>query len=84
MDQAALRHLCPPDWTERASCLGLPADWWFPEGPTAIADATRGKAVCATCPVRVECLDYGQSTGAGGIWGGRVLALGRPRRTGAG
>jgi hypothetical protein len=28
------------------------------------------KNICASCPVRVKCRDYAQSTRVSGIWGG--------------
>lgn len=58
-----------PDWS-RAACRGLPTGLFYPrQGDSAAGHAA--KAVCAVCPIRVECLDY--AIGAGeryGIWGG--------------
>jgi WhiB family redox-sensing transcriptional regulator len=46
---------------------------FFPVGTTgpAMAQAEAAKAVCATCPVRPECLEWALATGQdSGVWGG--------------
>lgn len=56
-----------PAWFARASCANHPnPDLWFPERG---ADQREAKRICATCPVRSECADYGL-TQRHGIWGG--------------
>lgn len=68
----------PPDWRwqDAAACKGKPLHWFFdPEGreleAAKQARVTRGKNVCAVCPVRIECLDYAISRPEkGGTWGG--------------
>lgn len=78
------------DWFDRAVCLGLPPDWWFPpkKGPDTTA---RAKAVCAMCPVSGECLEFSMIGGrryAEGIYGGytakerRTMRRRRERRAG--
>jgi len=52
-------------WSGRAACRGLPNAWFFPNGqpgnpsqrhrPRFSEGELRAKAVCAGCPVRVEC-----------------------------
>lgn len=50
-----------------AACKGKPTEWWYPEmskhgepvSGTAKEQAARALAICATCPVRQECLDAG-------------------------
>jgi WhiB family redox-sensing transcriptional regulator len=55
-------------WVESASCLGCDADLFYPARGESCREA---KAVCAGCPVRVECLAYALATGEKlGIWGG--------------
>jgi Transcription factor WhiB len=56
----------PPPWTERAACTPLVLrgdDWWHPdnEWPVRVQNAfyERGRAVCVTCPVQVECGRHG-------------------------
>jgi WhiB family redox-sensing transcriptional regulator len=64
-----------PEWQKDALCLGRPTEWFFPErnsenrnGWLTPADR-RAKALCARCPVRRECLEYGLKDEYG-IWGG--------------
>lgn len=54
--------------SELAACRGCDPNLFFPEhgGPTDDA-----KAVCMSCPVRVECLEFAlQNVEKFGIWGG--------------
>lgn len=57
-----------PDWYEHAECRGAPAAVFYPTQGESTAPA---KAVCARCPVSVECLawalDHGEKFG---VWGG--------------
>jgi len=66
------------DWRDQARCLGLPVDLFFPpfeeedpsgqEAKRLIAEA---KKVCASCSVRLECLEYALETRQEyGVWGG--------------
>lgn len=63
------------NWQSRAACGGARA-WLFfgPDGetePQRQLRERRAKAVCASCPVRVECLDYALAHHVRyGIWGG--------------
>jgi WhiB family redox-sensing transcriptional regulator len=63
------------DWRSRAVCGGAWA-WLFfgPDGETPPERASRearAKAVCASCPVRAECLDFALAHHVrNGIWGG--------------
>lgn len=64
-----------PDWQLKAACLGAGADVFFVErGGAARERAAAAKAICATCSVRPECLEYGLSLPHPdrqyGIWGG--------------
>lgn len=65
----------PPSWADRAACDVSAAPLFF------AADNERGEAkherealataVCATCPVRAECLTYAVDTRQyAGVWGG--------------
>jgi hypothetical protein len=57
----------PTFWPDGA-CLDLPAEWFHPERGESTRDA---KAVCATCPVHVECLTWALANHERfGIWGG--------------
>ena len=63
----------PPDgegrrWQERANCLGVDPDLFFPERGASTREA---KGVCRGCEVRTECLEYALDHGEKiGIWGG--------------
>src|SRR2546423_8891102 len=55
-------------WQERANCLGVDPDLFFPERGASTREA---KAVCRGCEVRAECLEYALAHGEKfGIWGG--------------
>lgn len=64
---AALGFTSEP-WTARGACRGVGAAQFFTER----GEATRpAKAVCATCPVTAECLDYAlRNKEKFGVWGG--------------
>jgi WhiB family redox-sensing transcriptional regulator len=63
-------HREPADlsWAELAACKGSDNDLWFPErGDNGI----HAKAVCWSCPVRLECLTHAmEHNEREGIWGG--------------
>lgn len=55
-------------WVADAVCPKADPDAFF---PAAGFKATGAKAVCAECPVRVECLEFALRTGERhGVWGG--------------
>lgn len=56
-----------PAWRVEAACRGMDTARWFPEGKGNIADAI---AICSTCPVKAECLQYGLYYEPTGILGG--------------
>ena len=64
------------DWQGVARCRGtdVVALFFGPEGETESARRLRerkAKVVCASCALRVECLDYAlQNPSKYGIWGG--------------
>ncbi len=60
-------------WMERAACLKVNPEWFFTEDTDLEIQAI---AVCRSCPVRYECLEYAKTSNRGrneqhGIWGGR-------------
>ncbi|OXM73455.1 MULTISPECIES: WhiB family transcriptional regulator [Amycolatopsis] len=61
------------DWRTSAACRDEDPELFFPVsemGPGA-RQVARAKAVCASCPVRAECLAYALDTGLdNGIFGG--------------
>lgn len=67
------------DWREQAACSSVDPDLWHPEGDEVITKGRRAKAVCGSCPVQTECLEYALTQGENlGIWGG-LTALERRR-----
>jgi WhiB family redox-sensing transcriptional regulator len=61
-------------WRFLAACADYDPDLFFPIGGSgpALRQAERAKAICAKCPVRLECLEWAQATGqTHGVWGGR-------------
>ncbi|NIH79293.1 WhiB family transcriptional regulator [Amycolatopsis viridis] len=61
------------DWRTSAACRDEDPELFFPVsemGPGA-RQVARAKAVCASCPVRAECLAYALDAGLdNGIFGG--------------
>jgi WhiB family redox-sensing transcriptional regulator len=66
------------EWKLRAACRGQDPGLWFPAeasrkhyARTVRLLTVRAKAVCSTCPVRGECLDYALTKDERyGTWGG--------------
>lgn len=60
-------------WRERAACLRVDPDLFFPignSGPT-LEQIDEARAVCGRCPVVEQCLDWAMEVGqVEGIWGG--------------
>lgn len=63
-------------WQLKAACRGPQARVFFPPGHFERKDEKldregRAKAICATCSVRTDCLDYAlRIKEQHGIWGG--------------
>ena len=67
------------NWKERAACIDTPLEWFFPmPGPHFQQEVRRAKAICADCPVQVDCLEYalehvkGRYITLPGIYGGHT------------
>ena len=61
------------DWRQRAACRDEDPELFFPlsEIGPGTHQVARAKAVCASCPVRAECLGYALDNGLDhGIFGG--------------
>lgn len=77
-DVVAFLARAVPAWHADALCKEFPSVSWFPEQGV---DARTAKAICARCPVRVECLAAAVARGEKfGIWGGLSAAEVRRRR----
>lgn len=62
-------------WQDRAACRGIDADLFFGsdnESPQQRkAREAKAKTICASCPVRAQCLDDAlRNSIRYGIWGG--------------
>jgi WhiB family redox-sensing transcriptional regulator len=59
-------------WMDGAACAGKPLEWWYPATPHAPnGQARAAKALCNTCPVQTECLQFAlDSDDRHGIFGG--------------
>ncbi len=56
-------------WREYAQCIG--EECFFPASEYDFAAVRAARAICAGCPVQVECLSYAMETNQpDGIWGG--------------
>ena len=56
------------DWQQDAACVHHREVDFFPARGESVRDA---KAVCACCPVRMQCLDFAlRLKVAHGVWGG--------------
>lgn len=49
-------HLTAEPWRERAACLEVPGDIFFPEKYDT-RTAAHARRICATCDVSAECLN---------------------------
>lgn len=61
------------DWRFEAACLKQDPELFFPIGDAgpAVDQIEKAKAVCRTCPVMAECLEWALETGQDfGVWGG--------------
>lgn len=58
-------------WADQGACVGKPTEWWFPYG-TSFPDA-RAVAVCAVCPVAVQCLAWALAHHEQGTWAGTTV-----------
>ena len=55
-------------WRAKAACRDLDTEIFFPDSESEAAPALE---VCASCPVRMECLEWAIATRQhDGIWGG--------------
>jgi WhiB family redox-sensing transcriptional regulator len=55
-------------WTAQAACRGTDTEIFYPVTPDEEAEAL---SICATCPVRAQCLDDAiRNREIYGIWGG--------------
>ena len=59
----------PERWMDHAACLDTSPDLWFPDHDQPTGN--KAKAICAGCPVRRQCLEFGMDPALrDGIFGG--------------
>jgi WhiB family transcriptional regulator, redox-sensing transcriptional regulator len=61
------------DWRHQAACRDVDPDIFFPVGTTgpALAQVEAAKAICETCLVTRDCLQWAIDTAQdSGVWGG--------------
>lgn len=61
------------EWLRDAACTQADPELFFPVGDSgpAVEQAERAKAVCHSCPVESQCLEWALNTGrTSGVWGG--------------
>jgi WhiB family transcriptional regulator, redox-sensing transcriptional regulator len=61
------------NWQSLGRCLDEDPELFFPVGSTgpAVQQVTEAKAVCRTCRVQAQCLEWALEQGIGhGVWGG--------------
>lgn len=76
MSRKAAETAPETDFFEDAACQGADTSVFFPVSDTYADEA---KAICATCPVAEQCLEYAVATHqSDGVWGG-MTALERHR-----
>lgn len=69
-------YVARPRWQIRAACRGLGPGIFFPDRGARIDPAVI--AICAECPVRVECSDAGAREEYG-IWAGESSGIRQKR-----
>lgn len=70
-------------WRERAACLRVDPDLFFPIGISgpALVQVGEAKAVCGRCPVVEQCLGWAMRVGqVEGVWGGTTESERRAMR----
>jgi WhiB family transcriptional regulator, redox-sensing transcriptional regulator len=84
MSVPAATRAASASWASHGACLDSDPDLFFPIAPSgpALQQAAQAKAICAHCPVRLDCLSYALDTGQdAGVWGGTTEEERRQIRT---
>jgi WhiB family transcriptional regulator, redox-sensing transcriptional regulator len=84
MSVSAAFRAASAGWASLGACRDSDPDLFFPiasSGP-ALRQIAQAKAVCARCPVRIDCLRYALETGQdAGVWGGASVEERRETRS---
>lgn len=72
----------PGNWVDYAACAEVDGDVFFPDTNETAHGYREAKAICASCPVAAQCLQYAIDNNVRhGTWGGTSPAeRGRLRR----
>ncbi|NKE59699.1 WhiB family transcriptional regulator [Lentzea sp. PSKA42] len=57
------------DFGGRPACADEDPELFFPESGQ-VAQISKAKSVCASCPILTACLSYALHHGVQGVWGG--------------
>lgn len=60
----------PDEWKTSAACRSMDPDIFFGPEKGGGWDQEPALAICATCPVEHECLEYALQRNDPGVWGG--------------
>jgi hypothetical protein len=63
-------------WNDLAACKNWATETFFDDYENDIVTATAVDAMCLSCPVAAQCLEYGRETKSWGVWGGVYLTDG--------
>jgi len=74
-------HLEAEQWKLEGACVNKPVDLFFDYYEDYPEVAKRVDTMCAECPVREQCLEYGIENDESGVWAGRYLVLGKYSRS---
>lgn len=71
-----------PRWMDDAACGSTtdPDRWFRADSILNLAELAYVRAVCDTCPVTSECLDYALEMQVQGVWAGTTSEQRRPMR----
>ena len=69
-----------PEEFESPSCATVGGDFWFPEKDASKYENQFAKTICASCPHKIDCAEWGIYKENFGIWGGLTDMDRRPIR----
>lgn len=55
---------------EAPLCAQVGGEWWFPDKEDNNITAQIARSICARCPHKVECAEWGIANEDYGVWGG--------------
>lgn len=65
-------------WQDIALCKNMPLEWFFEQYESDPTHARIVDSMCMACPIRAECLQFGTTTQAFGVFGAVYLQWGKP------